>query len=131
MAGWNWAALATTWLIAADTTPTDARRAVACAPTNASCRELVSTLWLPPVRCRRPKSRKLRDGKLGRIQTSHSARCRTHAVLLGLRRHLLKFEDGLAVALVTLQADDSGIEPADVAEVLARAKAETVSRQRP
>jgi septum formation protein len=31
----------------------------------------------------------------------------------------------------TLQADDSGIEPADVAEVLARAKAETVSRQRP
>jgi septum formation protein len=31
----------------------------------------------------------------------------------------------------TLQADDSGIDPADVAEVLARAKAETVSRQRP
>ncbi len=31
----------------------------------------------------------------------------------------------------TLQADNSGIEPADVAEVLARAKAETVSRQRP
>ena len=31
----------------------------------------------------------------------------------------------------TLQADDSGIEPADVAEVLARAKAETISRQRP
>jgi predicted house-cleaning NTP pyrophosphatase (Maf/HAM1 superfamily) len=31
----------------------------------------------------------------------------------------------------TLQADNSGIEPADVAEVLARAKAETISRQRP
>lgn len=31
----------------------------------------------------------------------------------------------------TLQADDSGIEPADVAEVLARAKAETISRRRP
>ena len=31
----------------------------------------------------------------------------------------------------TLQADDSGIEPADVAEVLARTKAETISRQRP
>jgi septum formation protein len=31
----------------------------------------------------------------------------------------------------TLQADDSGIDPADVAEVLARAKAETISRQRP
>lgn len=29
----------------------------------------------------------------------------------------------------TLQADESGIEPADVAEVLARAKAETISRQ--
>lgn len=31
----------------------------------------------------------------------------------------------------TLQSDDSGIEPADVAEVLARAKAEAISRQRP
>lgn len=31
----------------------------------------------------------------------------------------------------TLRAGDSGVEPADVAEVLARAKAETVSRQRP
>ncbi len=31
----------------------------------------------------------------------------------------------------TLQADDSGIDPADVAEVLARAKAETISRLRP
>lgn len=30
----------------------------------------------------------------------------------------------------TLQADDSGIEPADVAEVLARAKAEAISRLR-
>ncbi|MFM9849823.1 MAG: Maf family protein [Hyphomicrobiaceae bacterium] len=30
-----------------------------------------------------------------------------------------------------LQADDSGIEPADVAEVLARAKAEIISRQHP
>ena len=31
----------------------------------------------------------------------------------------------------TLQADNSGIEPADVAEVLARAKAEAISHQRP
>jgi septum formation protein len=31
----------------------------------------------------------------------------------------------------TLQADDNGIEPADVAEVLARAKAEAISHQRP
>lgn len=31
----------------------------------------------------------------------------------------------------TMQADDSGIEPADVAEALARAKAETIGRQYP
>ena len=45
------------------TTPTARASAVACAPTNASCRELVSTPWLPSVRCQRTRSREPRDVK--------------------------------------------------------------------
>lgn len=72
------------------------------------------------------------DGKTARLVLASGSRSRRQMLdAAGLTFDIAPADVDERAIRETLQAGDSGIEPADVAEVLARAKAETISRQHP